>query len=173
MKRALDREQPEAPPRWLHNMSAPPRTTISYSGLAELVGAAKAPSESVREATCVGLPGVALRFELPPDYPTAPDGLLLLLTGGTDPDAAAALEALINERALGADLPDGCLVLRPDPAHDVACADALTVLAILTKCSDCVWLRHKSPSLSRLERQQAVSLLLPPAFAAAFQGKPS
>lgn len=165
-------EEPAAPSRWLHNMSAPPRTTVSYAGLGELVGAGRAASPRGRPAPVEGLRDVPLRFEMPLGYPTTPDGILLVLTGCTSPDAVATLETLINERALGADLPDGCLVLRPDPAHVVARADALTVLTILTKCSDCVWLRHKTPSLSRLARQSAASLLLPPAFAAAFQENP-
>ena len=40
----------------------------------------------------------------------------------------------------------------------------LTALAILSKCTDTVWLRDKQPSLTGSFERGAVSLLVPPGF---------
>jgi hypothetical protein len=73
---------------------------------------------------------------------------------------------LINARAEELPLPDGCVVIRRTEAEREIWKDALTALAILTKCSDVIWLRDKHPALqAAFERGAATTLLVPPGFA--------
>ena len=153
----------------LHNMSAPPKTTITYAGLADLAGGAKseAPKRSNKPAKTARL--VALRVSLPGCFPTEPEDILrtLGIDHGTDP--ATTLDELIEQRALQLPLPDGCLVLPMEMANRELATDPLTALAIVTKCSEFVWLRHKTPSLGRLERVTSATLYVPAAAADAMK----
>lgn len=79
-------------------------------------------------------------------------------------DANKKLTQIINQRANELRLPDGCAVTDPSETHRVIWDDALTVLAILTKCTHSVWLRNKNPSLVIPEHKRTVSLLIPPLF---------
>ena len=79
-------------------------------------------------------------------------------------DATKDLYSLINDRAQTLTLPDGCAVIKSDHAHSVVWDDPLSALAILTKCTEPVWLRSKSPSLFSGLKHTAVSLLIPPNF---------
>ncbi len=156
----------EGPPGLLYNMSVPSKTVVSYSGLAGLSTGTKASGCSANSEK-PGIFGTHLRFVLAKTVPThAP--ALLLRTLGIDPtaDPTWELERLIEARARELPLPDACLVVRADPTHPCRFPDVLSALAVLAKCSDHVWLREKSPNLSRLATRREVSLLLPPAFSA-------
>jgi hypothetical protein len=159
----------ECPPGLLYNMSVPSKTVVSYSGLAGLSTGAGAGGRSA-DGGKLGIFGSHLRFVLAETVPTH-DPALLVRTLGIDPaaDATRELERLIEARARELPLPDACLVVRADPTHPCRFPDVLSALAVLTKCSEHVWLRGKSPNLSRLAARREASLLLPPAFSARIQ----
>ena len=169
MRRAtrIHSQRGEPRPGLLHNMSVPPKTVVSYSGLAALVDAAGDGATEARRAGAgkLGIFGRPLRFALPKTVPTH-DPALLLQALGVDPsvDPMRALEHLIEARARELPLPDACLVVRVDPTHPCRLPDVLSALAVLAKCSEHVWLREKRPNLSRLATRREVSLLLPPRF---------
>lgn len=146
----------------LHNIGAPPRTVVRYSGLANVAQTGDG-AGAARPAPSYGSP---VRFVLPADVDTStPTTILHSL--GIDPgdDAQATLESLINARANELPLPAGCAVIAAADTHRVIWADALSALAILTKCSDSIWLRAKTPSLHGAFSRREASLLVPPAFA--------
>lgn len=151
----------------LHNMSAPPKSVVRYGGLADLAadfGTPRDPANAQR-ASGAGLLGLAVRFALPVDLTSATAAQTLQFLGIVPRRAAVGqLEALIDARARELPLPDGCAVIAHRISHRLIWSDALTTLAILSKCSDSLWLRDKSPSLlSALQRHQ-VSLLVPTLF---------
>jgi hypothetical protein len=71
---------------------------------------------------------------------------------------------LINQRAAELPLPEGCAVVKSLHSHETFWPDPLAALTVLTKCTDTVWLRAKTPTLSKLSDQRSVSLLIPPRF---------
>jgi hypothetical protein len=90
-------------------------------------------------------------------------GVAIDLARGSDPSKQLAL--LINRRADQLPLPEGCAVIPADPSHNALWNDPLTALAILSKSTDTVWLRNKTPSLLGALQRESVSLLVPPRFA--------
>lgn len=181
----------------LHNMSAPPKSVVKFSGLSSLADPALAPGRAQAELKHMapGRFGMLLRFELAPEWRTlTPAQMLVRLaalgeTGaafdaghgeapgdslgdasgdrhgdapGADP--AQRLAALIDQRARRLPLPPGCAVVASHPGHAAPWGDPLTALAILSKCTDTVWLRDKQASLVGTFERGAVSLLVPPGF---------
>jgi len=153
----------------LHNMSAPPKSVVKYSGLAGLATCA-APSFNT------GMAGVKfkgkrvfgrpVRFELPAALAgESCADILRHLEVEPSPDPDRQLIALINARANELPLPGACLVIPVAKAHRLLWADALSALAILAKCSDCLWLRAKDPALKAALIRRQASLLVPPLFA--------
>ena len=170
--RQVQNQPAELAPGLLHNMSVPPKTVVSYSGLACLFDAAAAGGTGVRGAGS-GSPGIFgshLRFGLSKTVP-AQDPALLLQALGIEPrtEPMCEIERLIETRARELPLPDACLVVRADATHPCRFPDLLSGLAVLAKCSEHVWLRGKKPNLSRLATCREVSLLLPPRFAGRLQ----
>jgi hypothetical protein len=155
------------------NMSAPPKTVVSYSGLAGTVSLKTckgywAQGKSVGGTLgSDGLFGTAVRVVLPPEF-VGKKPITILRRLGVKPsgDHEQHLLALINARAEELPLPDGCVVIRRTEGEREIWKDALTALAILTKCSDVIWLRDKHPALqAAFERGAAATLLVPPLFA--------
>lgn len=152
----------------LHNIGAPPRTVVRYSGLSNVAETGEGASD-VRPAPSYGSP---VRFVLPADVDTStPTTILHSL--GIDPgdDAHTTLESLINARANELPLPAGCAVIAAADTHRVIWADALSALAILTKCSDSIWLRAKMPAVHGAFTRRDATLLVPPAFAQQLEEK--
>jgi hypothetical protein len=50
-------------------------------------------------------------------------------------------------------------------SHVVIWTDPLTVMAVLSKSTETVWLRAKTPSFGSALQRRSLSLLVPPAFA--------
>ena len=165
----------------IDNMSAPPHTVVEYSGLADLRAASEAPSGRATNSVF----GEAVRVSLPHDLlarlrrasvrGTAEMAATVLreldVEETTDPERRVA--ELIEARAQALPLPDGCLVVADDTGQSWASQDVLTVLAVLTKCSDSVWLRDKTPSLHAALDRGAASLLVPPRCAGRLHGASS
>lgn len=160
----------------LHNMSAPPKTTISWRGLTSL---REPPGSGQGDASILGpnpasIFGTPVRFSLSPAIAAkSPHGILLHLGCRRGPDPAAELRALIDTHAATLPLPAGCAVIGSLPDHLSPWTDTLTVLAVLTKSSGSVWLRAKTPTLSALPASGSLSLLIPPAFATRIPGASS
>lgn len=159
------------PPGLLHNMSAPPKSVVRYSGLSGLAqqsGPGGSGVTALRYSNA-GQHGSCVRFELAAhlnlDSPIeilASLGLAQVST--TAASAARQLVQLINQRADELPLPEGCAVVKSLQSHETFWPDSLAALAVLTKCTDTVWLRAKTPTLSRLVGSRCVSLLIPPGF---------
>jgi hypothetical protein len=148
----------------LHNMSAPPKSVVKYGGLSDLISTGDIALGVTMYHAAKGM-SVALRFELAANVPTkSMSELLRHLNVKPERNMTAQLGVLIDARALELPLPDGCAVLACDSSHRVIWSDTLTVLTILSKCSDCLWLRHKNPSLASALSKRQVSLLVPPLF---------
>ena len=152
----------------LHNMSAPPKTVVSFAGLG-FGKPAQSPKAALAHETAVRTHaedfGTVLTFALSADMSakTARSILKLLQAKpGSDPDNT--LTTLIDARAAALPLPDGVLVVPPTARglHRVLWPDLLSVLAVLSKCSDHVWLRAKNPSVSAALSRRSVSLFVPP-----------
>jgi hypothetical protein len=140
-------------------MGAPPRTTIRYAGL----GSGASPDLSHDPG--FGVYGASIRFTVPAGLAGHTPGAILRFLGiPARRLAERQLLDLIEARAAELPLPDGCVVAPVSPADSVPWPDALSGLAVITKCSDAVWLRVKSPVLETLKRRHEVSLLIPPAF---------
>jgi hypothetical protein len=150
----------------LHNMSSPPRSVVSYNGLGVSVPRGTVPEDaSVGSRRASKLFGTAIRFVLPVGLAhDGPKGLLHQLDGKKGPDLEDKFRELIEQRADELPLPDGCLVIPVEPAHQMVWSDTLTALTILSKCSATVWLRAKTPSLRAALARQRASLLVPPTF---------
>lgn len=144
--------------RYAHNMSAPPRTTVSYQGLSAL-------QEPGYSGAATSGSRVGLRLALPAKFPTLPARILGTLGQPRARDAAAALEALIEQHSTQLPIPDGCLVLPTRQSAEELIAAPLTTLAAITKSSEVVWLRGKLPRLERLNCLTAITLWLPVAAA--------
>ena len=154
-----------------HNMSTPPKSVVAFEGLGAL---AKKGVPGGSGLTSVGYQdskffGTAVRVAMHPKWwrlRTA--GFLRLIEPESkrrSPKVAEArLHAHIERRATELPLPTGCLTIASKPQHPVLWHDALTVLAVLTKCADTVWLRDKLPSLAAALDLREVSLLVPPDF---------
>jgi len=158
---------------WLHNMSVPPRNVVKFEGLGALARRRAAGGSGV---TTLGYAGVGT-FGRPVRFALAPDvlrrrlrtaGILRELEPTAKLRTAAArlqrIEALIELRAASLPLPEGCVVIPSREAHPVLWRDLLTTLAVLSKCTDALWLRERPPSLVSALERRAVSLLVPPAF---------
>ncbi len=162
----------DEPAGWLHNMSAPPKSVVQYGGLSAMHHLPQAPVVAGLQASA--MPPMALRFELASDCSTDSPSQLLRNLGITPKRAAQAqLNALIDARAAELPLPPGCAVIASQPVHRVIWSDLLSVLAVLAKCSDTLWLRDKSPSLSSALNRRRVSLLVPARFVLLLPKDPS
>ena len=151
----------------LHNMSAPPKSVMKYSGLGDLATNSGPSGTGITSLKFnnKGVFGRAVPFVLPGEIEDqSPADILRYLEVEPTRDPKRKLVTLINARANELTLPGACLVIPSHKSHKVIWKDALSVLAILAKCSDLIWLRTKEPSLkAALERRQ-VSLLVPPLF---------
>ena len=152
----------------LHNMSAPPKSVVKYSGLAD-IATKRGPGGS---GVCsvgfkgMGVFGTPVRFTLPPDLAAeSPSDILRHLGVEPQTDPTQQLAALINARANELQLPDGCVVIPAVENHRVIWPDALSALAVLAKCSDNIWLRTKTPALNAALARRQATLLVPPLFA--------
>lgn len=150
----------------LHNMSAPPKSVVKYSGLADLATVCS-PGATGIGCKGNGVFGVPVRFALPADLAgKSPADVLRHLGADAQPDPERQLCALINARANELPLPEGCAVIAALEGHRLIWADALSALAILAKSSDAIWLRAKTPALNTALARTQVTLLIPPLFAA-------
>jgi len=147
----------------LHNMSAPSKSTVKYSGLSSLTG------KDAQQSTTGYHFGTPVRFELA--FPLAGhDPMTIMALIGVKPgsfkgkDSTKHLIALIEECAMKLPLPEGCAAIPVKASHKAVWTDVLTILAILTKSTDTVWLRSKTPSLASAMHRTAASLLVPPCF---------
>jgi len=147
----------------LHNMSAPPKSVVQYGGLSQLMQGLPGAAGSTGPTPASG--ALAVRFDLPAEL-SACSATEWLRHLGVKPQrgAPAQLEALIDARARELPLPPGCAVISAQTSHRVIWTDPLSVLAILAKCSDTLWLRDKSPSLASARARGRVSLLVPALF---------
>lgn len=153
----------------LHNMSTPPKTVVKYSGLSELARTSGPGGSGVAGIKFKGaeIHGTPLRFMLGASFAgITPENLLAALGHAPVSDVEGRLAKLINARAQELPLPDGCAVINGRNDALVIWQDPLTALAILAKCSDYVWLRAKTPAIHAALRRNAVTLLVPPQFAA-------
>ena len=154
----------------LHNMSAPPKTVVKYAGLEGLAKQSGSGGSGVTglKYTNSVINGLAVRFVLPTEFiGQDPEKILRLLKIDLSDQFSTAesqLVALINHRADELQLPEGCAVMAPHDSHGVIWSDALSALAILTKCTDSIWLRSKTPSLASIKGKPTLSLLVPPLF---------
>ena len=158
----------------LHNMSVPPKSVVKYEGLSGLATLGSPGGSGVTGVSYRNrkqLFGMPVRFELSQAWRgLSAQELLLQLQLATKPGKAADVDAekrlitLINERANTLPLPEGCAVITSDVSHAVLWSDPLCALAILSKCSDSIWLRSKTPSLMAAYQCGTVSLLVPPNF---------
>ena len=154
----------------LHNMSSPPKTVVKYAGLEGLTKQSGPGGSGVTGIKYMNprVFGQAVRFLLPKEFcEQEPENILKLLGishNSKFSNATEQLAALINQRAKELPLPEGCAVIKTDATQAEIWTDALSVLAILTKCTDTIWLRSKTPSLAGARTKRTVSLLVPPLF---------
>lgn len=152
----------------LHNMSAPPKSVVKYSGLADMAADHSLGGQGVTGSGVKGngVFGTPVRFTLPADLAgKSPSEILRRLGADPRPDPALQLCALIDARANELPLPDGCAVIVALDHHRLIWADLLSALAILAKCSGDIWLRAKTPALNAAVARTQVTLLVPPLFA--------
>jgi len=152
----------------LHNMSSPPRTVIKYAGLSGLATKSGFGGSGVGSVQYAhdNVFGSFVAFRLPKEMRVRSATLILKrLDREVGPDAEKTLLGLIERRAMELPLPDGCVVKPCNRSHPCPWPDPLAALAIITKSSANVWLRSKTPALSKIKKHHSVSLLLPPAFA--------
>ena len=151
-------------------MSAPPKTVVKYAGLEGLAKQSGPGGSGVTglKYTNPVINGLAVRFVLPTEFiGQDPEKILRLLKIDQSDQFSTAesqLVALINHRADELPLPEGCAVMAVNDSHGVIWPDALSALAILTKCTDSIWLRSKTPSLASIKGKPSLSLLVPPLF---------
>jgi hypothetical protein len=158
----------------LHNMSVPPKSVVKYEGLSGLATLGSPGGSGVTGVSYKNrkhLFGLPVRFELSQEWRgLSAQELLLQLQLDVKPGKAAEqdpdkrLITLINECANALPLPEGCAVIASDASHAVLWSDPLCALAILSKCTQSVWLRSKTPSLIAAQQCGPVSLLVPPNF---------
>lgn len=160
----------ESQKQLLHNMSAPPKTVVKYAGLEGLAKQSGPGGSGVTglKYTNPVINGLAVRFVLPTEFiGQDPEKILRLLKIDRSDQFSTVesqLVALINNRADELPLPEGCAVMSVNDSHGVIWPDALSALAILTKCTDSIWLRSKTPSLVSIKGKPSLSLLVPPLF---------
>jgi hypothetical protein len=113
--------------------------------------------------------GTPMRFQLDEEWRRLQPRVMLTRLGvkperspGIDPIQQLVL--LINKRADELPLPDGCLAITSQQYHPIFWSDPLTALAILSKSSDTLWLRSKSPSLLAAAYYLSRTLIVPPNF---------
>lgn len=152
----------------LHNMSAPPKTVVTYAGLAGLAAQTGA-DDSVADNLDFKDPqifGTPVRFELPVGLAerSSPSDVLRNLGEEVEIDPLRRLIELIEVRAYELPIPDGCVVIPAASEHRVLWPDVLSTLAILSKSSDSIWLRSKTPTLNAALLRRRVTLLIPPSF---------
>lgn len=160
--------RPDPSPSLLHNMSAPPKTTVTWQGLSGLMGQLGPGGSGV--CSLLYTPGDsyghAVSFVLPEECTGVSAASLLRELGlPARQSAEKTLLAHVEARAAALPLPDGCVVVPIVPRATTPWPDLLSALAVLTKCSETVWLRAKTPALSSLGRRRSVTLLVPPIFA--------
>lgn len=154
----------------LHNMSAPPKTVVKYSGLEGLAKQSGPGGSGVTglKYTNRVVNGLPVRFVLPTEFIGQDSEKILRLLKIDRSDrfstADSQIVALINHRADELPLPQGCAVMAAHDSHGVIWPDALSALAILTKCTDSIWLRSKTPSIASVKGKPSLSLLVPPLF---------
>jgi hypothetical protein len=147
----------------LHNSGGAPRTVIRYSGLATSKNGPEVASARPQAPVFFG---ETLNAVLPASFKAnAAVGILRLLGVKPLPDATAQLAELINVRAHELPLPDGCVVIRQVETPRFVWKSPLTALAVLSKCSDSIWLRDKIPMPHAALARRRVTLLVPPRFA--------
>jgi hypothetical protein len=155
----------------------PPKIGVGYNGL-QFFGAKGTPcGDAVLSRKGDGptlyagqrLFGTPVRFRLDEEWRRSQPRVMLVRLGfrpeqspGVDP--IQQLIHLINRRADELPLPDGCIVMRSQRFHPVIWSDPLTALAILSKSSDTLWLRSKTPSLIGAMYWQSKTLIVPPSF---------
>src|SRR5262249_26802707 len=133
--------------RVLHNMSAPPRTVIDH-----------APG---RGRTF----GSGMVFSLSKSLTASmPAGWLALLDGAPcalpPREAEAELRRRLHEPARSLPLPAAALVIPEAISDDWKNDDLLSILTVLSKSSDHVYLRDKEPNLASLKPGRRVVLLV-------------
>jgi hypothetical protein len=114
-----------------------------------------------------GIFGTPVRIALPAELAgkSAAD-ILRHIWCDSPPDPEQTLALMIDARANKLPLPDGCAVIPAANEHRLIWEDdALSVLAVLAKCSNSIWLRAKSPALNAALHRGQVTLLVPPRFA--------
>ena len=160
----MDRQNP-----LLHNMSVAPKTVVKYSGLSEFarVGGPGGSGVAGIGYKGAGIFGIPVQFVLAPNLALmTPAQILSALGEKPKADSERQLAALINARAQELPLPEGCAVISGLKDSRRIWEDPLSALAILSKCSDSVWLRSKNPAIHAALKRQMVTLLVPPKFAA-------
>jgi len=160
----------------LHNMSAPPKSVVKYSGLADLATTTGPGGSGVAGVKFrgKGVFGTPVQFVLPAVLAgKTPADILRHLEVDRSPDPQRQLITLINARANELPLPGACVVIPFAKAHELIWADALSALAILSKCSDYIWLRAKDPALKAALIRRQASLLIPPLFVRRFLEVPN
>jgi hypothetical protein len=157
------------PAQFLHNMSAPPKTVVKYSGLAR----AATTAGPGRSGDCGArfdhdvVFGSFVAFRLAKELRRRGPATILKRLGidsGSAPEKT--LIDLIEQRAKELQLPDACVVVPTKHDHSCPWSDPISALAVITKSSGSVWLRSKAPRLSAINKRSVVSLLVPPDFAA-------
>jgi len=154
----------------LHNMSTPPKTVVKYAGLEGLAKQSGPGGSGVTglKYTNPVINGLAVRFVLPTEFIGLDlEKILRLLKIDLSYQfltAESQLVSLINHRADELPLPEGCAVMAAHDSHGVIWPDVLSALSILTKCTDSIWLRSKTPSLASIKGKPSLSLLVPPLF---------
>ena len=159
----------------LHNMSAPPKSVMKYSGLSDLATDSGPSGTGITSLkfTNKGVFGKPIRFVLPEDFEDkSPADILRHLEVDPTHDPKRKLVSLINARANELPLPGACMVIPVHKSHAQIWTDALSALAILSKCSDHIWLCSKEPSLKAALIRRHVSLLIPPLFVDRLPRKP-
>lgn len=153
------------PSRLLHNMSAPPRSVVSYAGLANAERAAGLGGRGGR-VTHDGVFGTFIMFRLPDALRRrGPGSILKRLDKAPGAAPEKTLLGLIEARAQELVLPDACVIVPSRGDYPCPWPDPLAALAVITKSSASIWLRSKSPRLSTIQKISAISLLVPPVFA--------
>lgn len=155
----------------LHNMSAPPKSVITYAGLSAESNLDKRGSNSAKHDKG-NVFGEFVGFRFPKGMRArSPEAILERLGEEVGLGAGPTLLRLIEQRALELPIPDGCVVKPFQPEYPSPWPDLLATLAVITKSSANVWLRSKAPSLSKIAKRSSLSLLLPPTFIASLQEK--
>ena len=149
----------------LHNMSAAPKSVVNYSGLRRVRVRNRTKAEPGEEF------GIALAFRLPAYVRSMLAARLIEVIGEGRGEGSpeSRLLRLIEDRARDLPIPDGAVVIPVRPDHRILWPDALAAIAVITKSSENVWLRGKTPRLSVLRNRREISLLIPPVFAKNFE----